>query len=92
MPPFVARPGPRTRLAARPPKKSHSRTARFRFKANQQGSTFRCKLDGGSFRKCRSPKVYRHLMPGKHVFRVRAIGPTGVLDPSPARYAFRVLR
>lgn len=90
-PPPAAPPQPTTKLAAKPPKKSHDRTARFGFKADQAGSTFRCKLDGKHFQKCRSPKVYKHLKPGKHVFRVRAVGPTGVSDPSPVRYAFHVL-
>jgi hypothetical protein len=37
-------------------------------------------LDGGPFKRCRSPKVYT-LGVGKHVFRVRAIGWTGLRGP-----------
>jgi hypothetical protein len=41
------------------------------------------------FRRCTSPRRYRHLKPGRYLFRVRAIGPGGS-DPTPAARWFRV--
>ena len=66
------------------------RTARFRFGSSEQGSSFRCKLDKQKFRPCSSPKAYRKLKPGRHVFRVAAIAPAGNRDASPARKRFRI--
>jgi hypothetical protein len=42
---------------------------------------FSCKLDGHPVKRCRSPKSYR-VGVGHHVFRVRAIGWTGLEGPS----------
>lgn len=81
---------PRTSLLRHPAKRTPSRTARFGFSANQAGATFRCRLDGRSFAACRSPRTYRNLAPGKHVFRVfAAVG--DLEDPSPSVFRWRVL-
>jgi len=64
--------------------------ATFRFSATVAGSRFQCKLDKKPFRGCKSPKAYRNLAAGKHTFKVRAIGPTGLVDPTPAKRTFRV--
>jgi hypothetical protein len=45
--------------------------ATFRFTGI--GSGFQCKLDGGSFSTCSSPKAYTGLGLGDHVFQVRAV-------------------
>jgi hypothetical protein len=42
---------------------------------------FACKLDGRPVKRCRSPKAYTVGI-GKHVFRVRAIGWTGLRGPA----------
>jgi hypothetical protein len=81
---------PSTKLKKHPPKHSHSTTAKFVFAATEKGSKFRCKLDKGKYRTCRSPKVYRRLRSGQHVFRVYAIGPDGLADKSPVKFAWRV--
>jgi CSLREA domain-containing protein len=65
-------------------------TARFVFESDQPGSDFLCKLDGKPFDLCRSPKKYTGLAPGKHVFWVRAVDPTGRVDLSPAKKKFVV--
>jgi VCBS repeat-containing protein len=64
---------------------------RFRFRSNEAGSTFRCKLDRGQFRSCSSPKGYR-LKPGRHTFRVVATDTAGNADPTPAKKRVRVVR
>ncbi len=90
-----AQPGeeaPRTRLGRRPPKRSSDRTPTFRFAADEAGSTFECAIDRRPLRPCRSPSTVGPLAIGRHTFKVRARGDSGAVDPSPALYAFRVLR
>lgn len=65
-----------------------TRLARFRFSSTVAGSTFQCRLDKGDFKPCSSPKVYRHLKPGRHSFRVRAVAPSGLIDTSAAAGRF----
>ena len=65
-------------------------SARFVFEANQAGSNFLCRLDDKPFDICRSPKRYMGLAAGKHVFWVRAVGPTGHVDLSPAKKKFAI--
>jgi glucose/arabinose dehydrogenase len=81
---------PNTKLGKHPPKHSHSTTAKFVFTATEKGAKFRCKLDRGKYRPCRSPKVYRRLRKGKHVFRVYAIGSNGQRDKTPVKFAWQV--
>ena len=51
---------------------------RFYAKGGPRG--FLCRLDHGPLKRCRSPHHYR-LEVGRHVFRVRAIGATGLRGP-----------
>jgi hypothetical protein len=51
--------------------------------------SFECRLDLRPFRPCSSPKAFKHLKRGKHVFRVRAIA-GGQVDPTPAIHKFKV--
>ena len=83
---------PQTKLLKGPPKKTTKTTAKFKFRSNEAGSSFQCKLDKGKFKKCRSPKTYKKLKPGRHVFKVRAIDKAGNVDPTPAKRKFTVLR
>jgi Ca2+-binding RTX toxin-like protein len=58
----------------------------FRFSSNDGEATFECKLDGGTFDVCTSPKEYPGLPEGStHTFEVRAVDPAGNTDPTPAR-------
>jgi hypothetical protein len=82
---------PETTITAGPKAKTHATTVKFRFSSDMPGSTFECKLDKKPFKKCRSPKKYKKLKPGKHVFKVRAIDANGTVDPVPAKRKFRVL-
>ena len=60
----------------------------FRFYSKGAPRKFLCKHDGGRWRSCRSPHRYwaRH---GDHVFRVRAVGYTGLKGPI-ASAGFRI--
>jgi hypothetical protein len=63
--------------------------ARFRFYSPTRVKGFECKRDGGAYHRCRSPLRY-WATHGKHVLRVRAIGPTGLRGPA-ATKRFRVM-
>ena len=82
---------PQTKIVKGPKAKTHSTTARFKFNSNESGSSFQCKLDKKPFKACKSPKKYKKLKPGKHVFKVRAIDKAGNVDGSPAKRKFTVL-
>jgi len=82
---------PETTIVKGPKARSHKRTAKFRFVSSEAGSTFQCKLDKKPFKPCRSPKKYKRLKPGKHVFQVRAIDAAGNRDKTPATRKFRIL-
>ncbi len=55
------------------------------------GMAFECRLDKGRFKPCRSPKTYRRLKSGHHVFRVRAVDASGQVDQTPVVKRFRIL-
>jgi CSLREA domain-containing protein len=82
---------PQTKITKGPKGKSHSATAKFKFTSTVVGSSFQCKLDGKPFKVCKSPKKYKQLRPGKHVFQVRAVDSAGKADPTPAKMKFTVL-
>jgi subtilisin family serine protease len=64
--------------------------ATVKFKSSESGSTFQCKLDGGAWKSCSSPKTYKNLKKGNHTVRVRAIDKVGNVDASPAAKTFRI--
>jgi hypothetical protein len=66
------------------------RKATFRFASGERGSTFACRLDRQRFKPCTSPKTYKKLAPGKHVFRVKARDRAGNVDPTPAIKHFKI--
>ena len=60
--------------------------------SGEPGSTFSCKLDKKRFRPCTSPKTYKKLELGRHVFRVKARDRAGNLDATPAVKRFKIKR
>lgn len=91
-PPPAAKIRPQTTLRRHPPKATRKGIAKFAFAASEPGSSFSCKLDGGSYKPCSSSKTYAHLKPGRHVLEVVAIDAAGNPDPTPATFAWKVLR
>jgi glucose/arabinose dehydrogenase len=76
----------------RPPRRSHATTATFAFSVGVTGARFRCKIDGGRFLPCRSPRRYAHVSPGKHDFEVIAVDASGGAIGDPRTYSWKVLK
>jgi large repetitive protein len=80
---------PRTRIVSGPARSGFERQAKFRFTSSESQSSFQCKLDKKRWKKCRSPYKLT-VKPGKHLLKVRAIDRFGNVDPTPARFGWRV--
>jgi hypothetical protein len=63
----------------------------FRFRSDQAGVAFLCKVDGSAFRAC-GAKLGHSFKPGRHVVRVKARNAAGLTDPTPAVFRFKVER
>jgi Ca2+-binding RTX toxin-like protein len=90
----VSRPdvtAPQTTIGSGPKAKTKARTARLVFFSTEESSTFQCKLDRGPWKACTSPKTYKKLKPGRHVFQVRAKDKAGNVDRTPAKKTWRIL-
>ena len=83
---------PQTAFRKRPPNRTRDRTPTFRFRSDEPGSRFQCKVDRGGFRRCQSPFTTRRLSFGRHTLRVRAIDAAGNVDRTPALDRFTIKR
>lgn len=85
---------PDTKITFAPAGVTRVRRPVFRFAdpLNEQGSSFKCKLDREAWRTCGSPLKVKRLKLGRHKLRVRAINALGVPDPVPAVRAFKVVK
>jgi CSLREA domain-containing protein len=81
---------PQTKIDKGPKGKITATTVKFKFSSSEKGSKFECKLDRGKFKPCKSPKTYKNLKLGKHVFKVRAVK-GGETDPTPAKRKFKIV-
>ena len=84
------RQAPNTRIVSGPPRNTFKRLAKFRFASSEPQSTFQCKLDKQRWRGCSNPFKRKVKAGAKHVFKVRAIDRFGNVDPTPARFGWRV--
>ncbi len=81
---------PNATIGKGPAKSTKSKQATFRFSSTESGSTFKCKLDKGAWRSCKSPKTYRSLKKGSHTFQVAATDKAGNADKTPAKRRWKV--
>lgn len=81
---------PNTRILRGPSRVTFDRLAKFHFNSTEAQSTFQCKVDKRAWRGCRSPYKRRVSAGAKHLFKVRAIDRFGNVDPTPARFGWRV--
>jgi hypothetical protein len=70
-------PPPPPAIADAPSGATTATSARFVFSDSEDGLSFQCRLDGGAFAPCESPKAYTGLANGPHTFTVRAIDAAG---------------
>jgi len=81
---------PDTRITKSPDRKTKRESARFAFRATESRATFECSRDNSPYRPCSSPKRYRNLARGGHVFKVRATDREGNTDPTTAAFHWKV--
>jgi hypothetical protein len=81
---------PETEITSGPPASTTSGSVAFEFSANEAGSTFECRLDGGAWSACSSPAAYPGLGAGTHEFLVRATDEAGNIDATPAAWDWAV--
>jgi hypothetical protein len=80
---------PETTITKHPRKSSSSTKARFRFSADEAGSTFECRLDKRPFKPCSSP-LKRTVALSRHNFRVRSTDAAGNRDSTAAKFVWTV--
>jgi hypothetical protein len=83
---------PQTRISTRPRRRSHDRTPRFRFTADEPAGGFACRIDRKRWSACDGGAATYRLEPGRHSIEVRATDLVGNTDPTPARYLFTIKR
>jgi len=81
---------PDTTIDSWPSDPSKSSSPSFTFSSDKPGTTFECRLDGGAFAPCASPKGYDGLADGGHDFEARAVDSNGQVDPTPANHSWSI--
>ena len=81
---------PQTTIDANPADPTASTSGSFDFSSDEGSSTFECRIDGGAWSACTSPKSYTSLTDGSHTFDVRATDAAGNTDGTPATYTWLV--
>src|SRR5207342_2826175 len=59
---------PNTTIDSSPADPSNNTTPSFSFSSSESGSTFECRIDGGSWSSCTSPHTLAALGAGSHTF------------------------
>jgi len=81
---------PDTSLVSTPETLTNQTSAQFVFVSSKSPSTFQCSLDGAPATACTSPDSFSGVADGRHTFSVAATDSSGIVDASPATYAWTV--
>ena len=85
---------PQTTISAHPASATADTTATFGFGGDDGAgsgvASFKCRLDGGSWEPCGSPREYAGLNEGAHYFEVKAIDLAGNVDGTPDSFDWTV--
>ncbi len=82
---------PQTTITKEPSNRLEKPAAVYKFRSDEPGSTFECKIDKKPFKSCTSPKRLKRLDEGSHSFKVRAIDEAGNVDKSADTDRFKVV-
>ena len=74
---------PDTTMDSGPSGPTNAASPTFGFSANEPGSWFECRIDGGGWGECSAPHTAGPLADGGHSFDVRATDPAGNPTPPP---------
>lgn len=80
---FLIAAAPDTIITSGPSGDIYSLPVKWSYRTTVAGSTFECRMDTGAWEPCPASQSYLALDDGPHTFSVRAVGPTGVVDPTP---------
>ncbi|HET6656454.1 MAG TPA: Ig-like domain-containing protein [Gaiellaceae bacterium] len=86
----VDRTRPVTSIDSAPSDPTSATGASFDFSGSEGGVGFECRLDGGSFGPCASPKSYSSLAEGTHTFDVQATDAAGNAEATPQTHTWTV--
>lgn len=93
-PPPAPRVAPSTAIAKRPRAVVGTRGSGvrlvFRFRSDQADAGFLCNVDKAGFKPC-AARLSRRFKIGRHLLKVKARGATGLVDPTPVVFRFRVV-
>jgi hypothetical protein len=89
-PPPADTTAPQTSISSGPAATTTSTAASFAFASSEAGSSFECKLDGGGWAACTTPKSYSGVLIGAHQFSVRAVDAAKNVDATPATQSWTV--
>jgi hypothetical protein len=81
---------PDTAFTSSPAASTTETSAMFTFSSNELGSTFECSLDSAVFAVCTSPATLTGLTVDSHTFEVRAVDPSGNVDPTPVSHTWTI--
>jgi hypothetical protein len=82
---------PQTSITSGPAASTTATSASFSFTSGEGGSSFACRLDGGAWAGCASPKSYSGLAVGTHLLSVRATDAAGNADSTPSTFGWTVV-
>jgi hypothetical protein len=84
-------PAPETKIQRGPKKRTGAHTATFVLRSSQP-SRFQYRLDGKPYKAAKRRLKLKGLKEGKHTLEVRAVNGSGVADPTPAVFHWKITR